>query len=315
MGDKVGQAMPKAEDKGTGKLEVLVSDAPADIGDFDSVEVHFSRVRIFKGQKPLDFEIDESVDLTQVLEDQAKQILEEHLEAGVYHKIELHVDSVEAKVNDSEAVVSVPSNKLMITKNFEVIAEETTEFVFDINVVRKGHELEYNLLPVISESGVVGEDIDEPNEIGCTDDADCAEGEFCDSGECEEQEEEEDECTEDADCDEGFMCSDGECVEVEEPECAEDADCAENETCSEGECVELEEPECVEDADCAENETCSEGECVEAEQPECTEDADCDEGYICSEGTCLEQIEQPECTEDANCSVNESCVNNTCVAA
>ena len=63
------------------------------------------------------------------------------------------------------AVVTVPSDKLQIVKPFEIEPNKTTKFVFDINVVRKGHSNEYNLLPVISDSGVVGEDIADIEEV------------------------------------------------------------------------------------------------------------------------------------------------------
>ena len=61
--------------------------------------------------------------------------------------------------------MTIPSGKLQIVKPFEIEPGEELSFVFDINVVRKGSEGGYNLLPVISESGVAGEDV-EVEEIG-----------------------------------------------------------------------------------------------------------------------------------------------------
>lgn len=49
--------------------------------------------------------------------------------------------------------------KLQIVKPFEVGPGETLTFVFDITVVERGQTGEYNLLPVISESGVAGKDV------------------------------------------------------------------------------------------------------------------------------------------------------------
>lgn len=50
------------------------------------------------------------------------------------------------------------------------------------------------------------------------------------------------ECTVDADCAEGEVCEDGECVEAP-PECVDDADCEEGEVCEDGVCVEEVGPE------------------------------------------------------------------------
>lgn len=62
---------------------------------------------------------------------------------------------------DGESVdVRVPSGKLMITKPFEIMANRTTKFVFDIHVVKTGAGF-YNLRPVISGSGVAGKDVAE----------------------------------------------------------------------------------------------------------------------------------------------------------
>lgn len=64
-------------------------------------------------------------------------------------------------VVDGETVeVMVPSNRLRIIKPFEIGADEELNFVFDINVVQKGPSGDYNLLPVIGKSGIVGEDVD-----------------------------------------------------------------------------------------------------------------------------------------------------------
>lgn len=88
----------------------------------------------------------------------------------------------------------------------------------------------------------IADDGNETSEDECVEDTDCEEGEFCDSGECEDIEE--DECTEDTDCEEGYFCDeDNECEEVEEAECVEDTDCEEGEFCDSGECEDLDELE------------------------------------------------------------------------
>ena len=104
----------------------------------------------------------QSVDLTDVLGDKAIRVWEGELDEGEYDKIELHIHSADGilKETGDSVDVKVPSEKLQIVHSFEVTAEETTGFVFDINVVAKGQTGGYNLLPVISESGVVGDDVD-----------------------------------------------------------------------------------------------------------------------------------------------------------
>lgn len=197
----------KPENKTGDNLRVLVSDAPADIADFEYLTVQLSKARIFSGEGSEEGfeerEIDASVDLTQLVGETATEVLSTNLEPGTYTKIELYVGSVDAKAKNDTVDVMIPSEKLQIVKPFTITEGETTTFVFDINVVRKGMGNEYNLLPVISESGVVGEDLeeDEVNEV-----------------ESDEDKDEEDECTSDADCEEGYECVNGECEEIEAEE-------------------------------------------------------------------------------------------------
>ncbi|ADB59809.1 hypothetical protein Htur_0914 [Haloterrigena turkmenica DSM 5511] len=123
--------------------------------DSDSSETDVERRRGFYW---LDLE-GATVDLTQVVGDKAISVFEGGLSAGSYEKIELHVADVEGVVDGETVPVKVPSEKLQIVHSFEVREDEPLEFVFDINVVKKGNG-GYNLKPVISESGVAGEDID-----------------------------------------------------------------------------------------------------------------------------------------------------------
>ncbi|UCG95680.1 MAG: DUF4382 domain-containing protein [archaeon] len=225
----------------TGSFVLMVSDTPADIADFESLVVSFSKARIFSVENNSEgFEEYQlngtSVDLTQVVGEKAISVLNVELAEGTYNKVEMHVSEVNGTVNGTQVDVEVPSNKLQIVRSFQIKAGETTKFVFDINVVKKGHSDEYNLLPVIGKSGIVGQDL-------------------------QEEEVEETECTVDEDCQENEICVEGECQGAEEPECTEDSDCGENQTCVENVCMEMEQVECTEDEDCGENETCVEGEC------------------------------------------------------
>jgi hypothetical protein len=154
-------AVPPSEGEGT--LEILVSDQPADIDDFTYLNVKLSEIRVFKtgsGFETYQPAVD-SFDLTKLKGDNALSLINATLDEGRYTKIEFHVESVEGETMEAVADVQVPSDKLMITKSFDVEPNKTLSFVFDINVVKKGQNNSYNLQPVISESGVVGKDISE----------------------------------------------------------------------------------------------------------------------------------------------------------
>lgn len=193
----------------TGSFRLLVSDQPADIGDFDSLGVSFEKARLFPGdgdetdtddggqatngtaadeptadtdpEQEQEDEDDEAafteidlegatVDLTEVVGEKATRIFDGELPADTYAKVELHATDVAGVVDGEDVAVMIPSEKLQITKPFEVTADEPTSFVFDINVVKRGPN-GYNLLPVISESGVAGEDV-ETEEVDSGDDGD-----------------------------------------------------------------------------------------------------------------------------------------------
>jgi len=202
---------------GVGNFMLLISDAPADIGDFDSLVVHFSSARIFKqseenGTAHLEQDMTgTSVDLTQVLDDDAISVFNIQLDEGTYSKIELYVESTDAVVGNETVEVQVPSNKLQIVRPFTITANETTEFVFDINVVKKGQKNEYNLQPVIGKSGVVGKDL-EVKKNECTMDDDCDEGYGCTNGKCRQRQDQvvADDCTDNGvesiyECDDGSL--------------------------------------------------------------------------------------------------------------
>ncbi|AZQ15312.1 DUF4382 domain-containing protein [Halorubrum sp. PV6] len=225
----------------TGSFRLLISDAPADIADFDRLDVTLDEARVFEsGGDGEDDEGDETddetgnetaeadatnetdstnqtddaagdteddeegeddsdrgftvvsldgvtVDLTQVIEDDAIAVFDGEIPVGSYEKIELSVTTVEGIVDGESVAVKLPSEKLQITNGFEVTAEEPVSFVFDINVVKRGPKNGYILKPVISGSGVAGRDV-EVNEVGD------------ETGE-EEDEEDEDEDGEDEDGD------------------------------------------------------------------------------------------------------------------
>ncbi len=327
-----GDSENKPEDAGSddkGKegdnFRLLVSDAPADIEDFEYLIVELSKTRIFKiggdGKGFEEKDLDASVDLTKVVGESSMEVLSTELEPGMYNKIELYVDSVDAKANGETANVMVPSGKLQIIKSFEVVDGQVTTFVFDINVVKKGQNNEYNLLPVISKSGVVGKDIDED--------------------EVEEIEEEEEECESDEDCDEGYECIDGVCEEIEEVECETDSECDDElwcngaETCVDNTCqagttvncddgIECTIDSCNEDTDScdhtADNSLCDDGlwcngeeYCNVALDCQAGTPPDCDDGSVCTIDSCNETTDSCDhIPDDSLCEEGYECIDGVC---
>lgn len=155
-----------------GSFELLISDQPTAIDSFDYVNTTFSEVRVYSTNasenttnqsesfETIQLEDSPTVDLTRVKGDRAVSILEENLEAGNYTGVHLQVSNVSASIDGESANVKVPSERLKINNEFEIAPNSTTSFVFDINVVRRGQSGSYNLLPVISESGVAGQDVE-----------------------------------------------------------------------------------------------------------------------------------------------------------
>jgi hypothetical protein len=152
---------------------------------------------------------DATVDLTQVIDEDAMAVFDGEIPAGSYEKIELSVTSVDGIVDGEEVDVKLPSEKLQITNGFEVTPDEPVSFVFDINVVKRGQNNGYILKPVISGSGVAGRDVD-VNEIDDDDDED-------------ESDDEEESAEEDDDADE-------ESTEEDDGAAENETDDAENET-------------------------------------------------------------------------------------
>lgn len=100
-----------------------------------------------------------TVDLTRLIGAKASGVFAGELETGRYTKIELYAAEAVGIVEGEQVDVKVPSGKLMLTEPFSVDAGGTVSVVFDINVVKKG-PTGYSLLPVVSESGVAGEDVE-----------------------------------------------------------------------------------------------------------------------------------------------------------
>lgn len=94
-----------------------------------------------------------TVDLTQLVGDNATQIAGVELPAGEYNGVFVWVSAVNGTLTDgTHAAVKLPSQRLRLNTHFTVEENTSVDFVFDIAVHETGTD-GYVLRPVISESG------------------------------------------------------------------------------------------------------------------------------------------------------------------
>jgi hypothetical protein len=161
----VAIATPKDGDKApeemTGTFVLQVTDQPSAIGDFDSLNVTVSEVRLHKagnetnetGEWMILEPSNQTFDLTKLQDGNVTTIINESIGTGKYTQVRLIVESANGLVNGTMVNVTVPSDTLKIVKPFTITENQTATFIFDINVVKAGKK--YNLVPVIGKSGVV----------------------------------------------------------------------------------------------------------------------------------------------------------------
>ena len=164
-----GGGEPTAPSTTTGPPEApfnfrfLISDDVNAIDQFQSLEVSISRIGLLLGgesgkwiemppQTP-------TVDLTQLQGDNAENIWSGTVPDGTYTKVFVYVDSVQgvlAAEPGQTIDVKLPSNKLQLSKSFEVAAGTPLSFVYDLTVIAAGNPksgIKYILKPQIGESG------------------------------------------------------------------------------------------------------------------------------------------------------------------
>ncbi|MCZ6615481.1 MAG: DUF4382 domain-containing protein [Chloroflexi bacterium] len=141
----------------------LVSDDVNAIDQFQSLEVSISRIGLLRGgesgkwievppQTP-------TVDLTQLQGENAEEIWSGTLPEGQYTKVFVYIDSVQGILTAEPGQtidVKLPSNKLQLSKSFEIAAGTPLSFVYDLTVIATGNPksgIKYILKPQIGESG------------------------------------------------------------------------------------------------------------------------------------------------------------------
>jgi hypothetical protein len=95
-----------------------------------------------------------TVDLTRLKGENATLLEEFEVENGTYTQVRISVSEINATLTDgSSADVKLPSEVLRINQEFVVGNNESVDFVYDINVVKRGNSGSYNIKPVAGQSG------------------------------------------------------------------------------------------------------------------------------------------------------------------
>ncbi len=145
-----------------GNFVFLISDEVNAIGDFESLNVSISKVGILLGgdsEQRVEFEPEVSeVDLTLVQGDKTQQIWRGDIPEGQYTNIFIHVTNVRGVLKETGQTVEIklPSQKLHLSKPFQITADTVTSFTYDLTVIATGSSqsgLKYILKPQIGQSG------------------------------------------------------------------------------------------------------------------------------------------------------------------
>lgn len=128
---------------GTGTLNLHVTDAPDNIGDFASLNVTVTSITLTNkdgGNKDYT-PANGTFDLTKLQSGNVSTIFGGPVDLGNYTKLTLHVsDAKGVLAADGKSVdVKAPSGQLFLTTSFEIASGKTTDFLFDIHVVKQGN--------------------------------------------------------------------------------------------------------------------------------------------------------------------------------
>lgn len=154
-----------------GNFSLLISDAPNDIGDFDSLTMIVDKIRLKSAddaKKWIEIDAEDTeVDLTLLQGDNALQIWRGDVPEGSYTEAVLYSNNVSGVLTGSGQTVEIklPSGKLSLKGDFTVgSAAEVTDFVYDITVIASGSG-KYILQPNTNDSGT-GKEINRVNSQG-----------------------------------------------------------------------------------------------------------------------------------------------------
>jgi len=151
-------ARPSAE----GNFAFLISDDVNAINDFESVNVSILKINLLRSgdsDQLIEFEPEiGEVDLTLVQGEKTQEIWRGDIPEGEYASVSIEVSDVRGflKETGEEVEIKLPSQKLHISKRFQVSAQELTTFTYDLTVVAAGRPqsgIKYILKPQVDQSG------------------------------------------------------------------------------------------------------------------------------------------------------------------
>ena len=151
---------PSPQPSPEGNFAFLISDEVNAIGDFQSLEVSVSSIGLQlagEASQWLEFAPEvEAVDLTLLRGDKAQQIWRGNVPEGEYTKVFVQVSNIQGILKETGELVDVklPSEKLHLSKSFQISADTVTSFTYDLTVFATGGpQSKYILKPQAGESG------------------------------------------------------------------------------------------------------------------------------------------------------------------
>jgi hypothetical protein len=144
-----------------GNFFFLVSDEVNAISDFTNLNVAIEKVGLFKNsgdRQWIEFVPEvKQFDLALLPGSETQELWRGDVPEGDYSKVVIYVGSVQGTLKSNGATIDIklPSNKLQLSKTFQVSAGIVTSFTYDLTVVNAGNarKVKYILKPQIGESG------------------------------------------------------------------------------------------------------------------------------------------------------------------
>lgn len=141
---------------GEGRFVLFVTDQPNAIDDFSSLTVTVDRIVIATGDNETQTlePAEPTFDLTQLLEGNTSTLFNGTVPTGEYTRLDLYVSEATGvlRADGSTVDVGAPSGRIFLNTAFTISEDETTTFLFDVQVIRLGNG-EYQLKPNADGSG------------------------------------------------------------------------------------------------------------------------------------------------------------------
>jgi hypothetical protein len=153
-----------------GNFIFLVSDEVNAIFEFSSLNVSVSKVDMLQDNSTQHVQFSPETrqfDLTLLPGDLTQQLWRGNIPEGKYSEVVIHVSNVSGTLKSSGDTIDIklPSDKLHMTRSFEVGPDSITSFIYDLTVIKAGNAqngCKYLLKPQINESGATHTDKSNP---------------------------------------------------------------------------------------------------------------------------------------------------------